>query len=277
MVVGETTQFLRVMTSKRYHAKLLLLGEYTVMLGGDALAVPLSDYYGNWVNQEGEGLHGLAEFVQYLATECADILDLALIQELSSQYKFTVNIPIGYGLGSSGALVAGIYDVAARHRTNDPAELMEHLGRIESFFHGKSSGFDPLVSYLNSGILKQDSTINSWDQSNNELVNNFSLADSGRERKGKGTLIPAFLKWAEENPEAVELLKNYQNQAIGALLHNDEQILVESLKFISDLQWTYLQDWITPSIKSQWWSSDEDIFKICGAGGGGYYLKYSTK
>ena len=64
-------------------------------------------------------------------------------------------------MGSSGALVAAVYDRYAK----DKITVLENLTKIklqklklifsqmESFFHGKSSGLDPLNSYLSLPIL----------------------------------------------------------------------------------------------------------------------------
>src|SRR5690606_20286926 len=74
---------------------------------------------------------------------------------------FDSSIPQGYGVGSSGALVASIYDQYAHNKIT----VLENLTRekllilktifseMESFFHGKSSGLDPLNSYLSIPIL----------------------------------------------------------------------------------------------------------------------------
>jgi mevalonate kinase len=74
---------------------------------------------------------------------------------------FDSSIPQGYGIGSSGALVAAIYDQYA----TDKITVLENLtqekllklkkifGRMESYFHGTSSGLDPLNSYLSIPIL----------------------------------------------------------------------------------------------------------------------------
>ena len=75
---------------------------------------------------------------------------------------FDSSIPQGYGVGSSGALVAAIYDKYAQNKIT----VLENLTRekllqlksifseMESFFHGKSSGLDPLNSYLSIPIFK---------------------------------------------------------------------------------------------------------------------------
>ena len=64
-------------------------------------------------------------------------------------------------LGVSGALVASIYDKYAQNKitvlenlTREKLlQLKEVFAQMESFFHGKSSGLDPLNSYLSLPIL----------------------------------------------------------------------------------------------------------------------------
>ena len=64
---------------------------------------------------------------------------------------FDSSIPQGYGIGSSGALVASIYDQYALDKItvleNLTKEKLQHLKTVfaamESFFHGKSSGLRP--------------------------------------------------------------------------------------------------------------------------------------
>src|SRR5690606_24205453 len=81
--------------------------------------------------------------------------------DVNAGMYFDSSIPQGYGVGSSGALVAAIYDKYA----HDKITVLENLTRekllvlksifseMESFFHGKSSGLDPLNSYLSIPIL----------------------------------------------------------------------------------------------------------------------------
>ena len=80
----------------------------------------------------------------------------ALNKDVADGMYFDSSIPQGYGVGSSGALVAAIYD----KYTIEKITVLENLtrekllklktifGKMESFFHGKSSGLDPLNSYL---------------------------------------------------------------------------------------------------------------------------------
>jgi mevalonate kinase len=106
----------------------------------------------------------LKDFVDYLRNIDKDLVAFDfenLQQDVNGGMFFDSSIPQGYGVGSSGALVAAIYDKYAK----DKITVLENLTRekllrlktifseMESFFHGKSSGLDPLNSYLSLPIL----------------------------------------------------------------------------------------------------------------------------
>src|SRR5690606_34737948 len=102
----------------------------------------------------------------------------ALNEDLSQGMYFDSSIPQGYGIGSSGALVAAIYDkyglekiTVLENLTREKLlKLKAIFGRMESFFHGKSSGLDPLNSYLSLPIL-----INSQDNIESTSIPSQSL------------------------------------------------------------------------------------------------------
>ena len=67
---------------------------------------------------------------------------------------FDPEIPVGYGIGSSGAFTAAVYDAFMEPVENADLKTMQSLfALMESYFHGKSSGFDPLISYINQAVL----------------------------------------------------------------------------------------------------------------------------
>ena len=82
-------------------------------------------------------------------------------KDLSLNMYFDSSIPKGYGVGSSGALVASIYDKYALDKitvlenlTKEKLIILKKIfSKMESFFHGRSSGLDPLNSYLSLPIL----------------------------------------------------------------------------------------------------------------------------
>lgn len=80
--------------------------------------------------------------------------------DISNGLFFDSNIPQGYGVGSSGALVAAIFEKYSVEKLNPETISKENLknlkavfGEMESYFHGKSSGMDPLICYMNLPIL----------------------------------------------------------------------------------------------------------------------------
>ncbi|MBK9733664.1 MAG: hypothetical protein IPO92_01335 [Saprospiraceae bacterium] len=97
--------------SKRYYAKLLLFGEYTVTLGSGALSIPYTKYSGSWSYSKKTipSRDGLLKLYNYLASQHHLSNEIQLEEFKNNIQKglyFDSDIPLGYGLGSSGALVA---------------------------------------------------------------------------------------------------------------------------------------------------------------------------
>ena len=100
------------MTPNTIPAKLLLFGEYTVLHGGRALAVPETRWSGQL------GMSGDGKRSDELQTWADDIASRMLWpkatmdqfrRDIDAGLSFASNIPLGYGLGSSGALCAAVY------------------------------------------------------------------------------------------------------------------------------------------------------------------------
>jgi mevalonate kinase len=111
-----------------------------------------------------ENLNHFAGYLKQLQQDNPELVAFniqALQNDIDKGMYFDSSIPQGYGVGSSGALVAAIYDKYATQKIT----ILENLTRekllalkkifaaMESFFHGKSSGLDPLNSYLSLPIL----------------------------------------------------------------------------------------------------------------------------
>ena len=152
-----------------FYAKILLFGEYGIIKNAKALSIPYNYYKGalrmdnNTFEAAVSSNTKLKAFAQHLTS-----LDNALVtfdhkrltSDLTKGMYFDSSIPQGYGVGSSGALVAAIYDRYAFEKIT----VLENLTRqkltklksifsaMESFFHGKSSGLDPLNSFLSLPI-----------------------------------------------------------------------------------------------------------------------------
>ena len=153
-----------------FYAKILLFGEYGIIKNSKGLAIPYNSYKGalkvakKLTGEAKKSNTNLVTFYNYLVNINTNLVTFDFENfkiDIDNGMYFDSSIPQGYGVGSSGALVASIYDKYA----NDKITVLENLTRdkllilkeifslMESFFHGKSSGLDPLNSYLSLPIL----------------------------------------------------------------------------------------------------------------------------
>jgi len=109
-----------------FYAKILLFGEYGIIKDSKGLAIPYNTYQGalkkgvNLDEQELKSNKNLRQFYNYLFQ--LDALDITQFDlegfnnDLKEGLFFDSSIPQGYGVGSSGALVAAIYDKYAKNK-----------------------------------------------------------------------------------------------------------------------------------------------------------------
>ena len=257
--------------SHSFPAKVMLLGEYTVLNGGIAYAVPFPKFSGSWTTNsyKWEPPFDLELFLEHLYQ--FDWLDVTkLLQGLKDNLAFNCTIPMGQGLGSSGAFTAAIYDAYVTEKKADLNTLQNRLSAIESFFHGASSGLDPLVSYLNRPILI-DQNKQSIQVVQSSINTPFYIWNSGIKRSTK-----KLVEWYQQ-----ELLNTDSSKQIAChvrsilLLDNKDELA--TLNEISEIQFNHFRPMITENVYDLWQKSLNDLsygFKLCGAGGGGYYLAY---
>lgn len=270
-----------------YPAKLLLFGEHVLLLGASALAVPVPGFsitpvWGPKKTDHPELRAKLIRFAESMELRSVQGMDAdAFARDLAGGLHFDSNIPVGYGLGSSGALCAAVYDLYCREKSGDPAELKATFSRMESFFHGASSGIDPLTSYLGKPLLIRRKTeveiarILAWDVP--PLV---FLLDTGLERQ-TGPLVQWFL---EQNRRAAfaekierELLPAHESMVSGWLNARENEFW-PALKRVSAFQLEYFRPMIPEALRPLWLESlknDDFCLKICGAGGGGFILGFA--
>lgn len=266
--------------TKKYHSKLLLFGEYTVTMGSGALAIPYHMYCGQWsYDPTNTASHkGLMQLYTYLISR--DDLPFGVDfgrykQNLDNELTFTSNIPTGYGLGSSGAVVAAFYDTYCDKHT-DPHIIKSHLAIIESAFHGASSGIDPLVSLL-------DSSIKIGSQGDIVLINEglpldqIFIIDTGIERRTEPLIdqFKALLRTNNSFMKAMDQLAILNQEAIRHIQSHDQSSLWIVMTKISQIQYDHMSFLIPPSFNEIWYeglSSDFFKLKLCGAGGGGMLM-----
>ncbi len=283
---------------QNYPAKLLLFGEHTVNLGSQALAVPLPLFSGKWafvkhlnsseLAARQMQLPQLADYLDHLQLrgELLAQLDVeAFRQALAEGLVFESNIPTGYGAGSSGALVAAVFDSwqlavgpdLGRGQL-DPASLKKALAQMEAFFHGTSSGTDPLVCFLQKPVLLGGVA----GAKIVELPASFSthqifLLDTGMPRQATPFIEYFLEKMRDEtfDENCQEALLPAVDAAIAAFLAGNGQLVFEEIHRIGDFQLRNLAALIPEKFCPIWQQGlDGDLFKlkICGAGGGGFIL-----
>ncbi|HFA49555.1 MAG TPA: mevalonate kinase [Bacteroidetes bacterium] len=267
---------------KKYPAKLLLFGEHTVNLGSQALATPLPLFSGHWDFSENknEWAGRLLEFAGYLNKAPLFInLDINRFKkELSEGLFFNSNIPTGYGAGSSGALVAAIFDRYCMVREGRDLILLKKVfAQMESFFHGTSSGTDPLVCYLNKAVILNKKEIKTTVLPEMQLPFKLFLLDTGIKRQA----TPYIEYFLEKNKGVYfnkKIKKNYLpavDSAIDCFINKKWESLFSEFNIISEFQYLYLKKMIPDKFNKIWKEGLESGYfklKICGAGGGGFVL-----
>lgn len=275
----------------KYPAKLLLFGEYTIIKGAEALAMPLASYSGCWKMARAdqkivELQQDLPKLWKYLMTldkteQLLSALDLAAFrQDISEGLYFDSSIPGGYGVGSSGALCAAIYDrYILNPLSGQVVKLREQVAQIESFFHGASSGIDPLVAYLGSAvhILSSDKLRKAELSIARDQAPVLFLIDTHISRN-TAPFVNLFLEKCKEasfRKNGLEPLVEANNQAIATFLNGDWLSLFLHFRQISQLQADHFQEMIPETFKEVWQqglAGEKFLLKLCGAGGGGFIL-----
>lgn len=272
--------------SNKYFAKVLLFGEYGILLGTRALSIPYHSFGGNLIKNQ-KAKTNLEDFYYHIKLKNHQLkyrinLEL-LVNDIKNNLSFESNIPVGHGLGSSGALTAAIYKEynidLPKDLTIDLFGIKTDLALLEAFFHGNSSGLDPLTSLLNKAILfSENSKIRTVDiqLENSDYV--FLLIDSGITRRTAGyvSLFKEKLNLDKSFKNYfLSAYQNYSNKAIDALIQNDYDSVFRYFTNLSEYQLDNMSDLIPENIKSLFKSGLQDghfALKICGSGGGGYFL-----
>jgi mevalonate kinase len=286
-----------------FYSKILLFGEYGIIEDSKGLSIPYNFYNGalkvdeNNSDEAVQSKASLKRFVTYLETLQNDQPNLvtfdltALNKDTEAGMYFDSSIPQGYGVGSSGALVAAIYDKYAQNKitvlenlTREKLlQLKNIFSQMESFFHGKSSGLDPLNSYLSIPIL-----INSKDNIEATGIPTQSLngkgavflLDSGIVGE-TAPMVTIFMENLKDNGFRT-MLKNqfvkYTDACVENFLGGDMKSLFENTKKLSKVVLSHFKPMIPEQFHGIWQKgidTNDYYLKLCGSGGGGYILGFT--
>lgn len=287
-----------------FNSKILLFGEYSIIQDSMGLTLPYNEFNGKltfneneinnqFVTESNEHLLEFANYIQKLLQDKSLNIDFDIIafkNDIENGMYFQSTIPQGFGVGSSGALVAAVYGKYTQNKiTIDSApnkdtilELKAILAKMESHFHGSSSGVDPLICYLNLPLL-----INGKNgvepvkvEMNSVGKGAIFLIDTGISRSTE-PLVKYYMQRMEEPTfrEFVDKqLKPFANNCIQAFLDGDKETLFAYMKLLSKFQFEHFKPMI-PKLFNKMWKrgldSGEYYLKLCGAGGGGFILGFT--
>tara|TARA_R100000306_G_scaffold12238_2_gene14546 strand:+ start:149 stop:1087 length:939 start_codon:yes stop_codon:yes gene_type:complete len=286
-----------------FYSKILLFGEYGIIKDSKGLSIPYNFYNGALKIDEHKTINtkksndSLLRFAKYLATLQSEKPELvtfdidALKADVDKGLYFDSSIPQGYGVGSSGALVAAIYDKYATQKIT----VLENLTRekllqlkaifaeMESFFHGKSSGLDPLNSYLSLPIL-----INSKDN-----IEPAGIPSQTEDGKGAVFLLDSG-STGETAPMVHIFMENMKQEGFRSMvkdqfvkhtdacvhdfLKGDVKSLFGNVKQLSKVVLDNFKPMIPKQFHTLWKKGIETnayYLKLCGSGGGGYMLGFT--
>ena len=283
------------MNKKKFFSKILLFGEYGIIKNSKALVIPYKKYYGslkfsskldNVQKDSNINLKQLSKYIKNNEFVSNKINTLKLDSDIENGLYFESTIPESYGLGSSGAVVAAIYEsykqeVGIDLEIND---LKLILSNIESFFHGKSSGIDPLSCYVQKPLLVESkNSINTIDIPPQNINSKRTLFLLDTECKGNTQgLVEIFLNKLRQKDFEVFFENEFvvaTNNSITNFLERKYEDFENNFIELSKKTFNNFQEMIPINYKNLWMDGIEKkdyYLKLCGSGGGGFLIGLTT-
>ncbi|HIF85077.1 MAG TPA: mevalonate kinase [Flavobacteriaceae bacterium] len=288
------------MKAPLFYSKILLFGEYGIIKNSKGLSIPYNFFKGGFklgdlnnqeVKKSNNNLRLFKDFISKLDNTIVAFDLNKMDNDLNMGMYFDSTIPQGYGVGSSGALVAAIYDRYAQNKitvlenlTKEKILVLKHVfSEMESYFHGKSSGLDPLNSYLSLPILmhSKNKVETTWIPS--QFYNGKGavfLLDSG-ESSDTAPMVEIFFE-SMKNKEYSKIIKedfiNTTDNCVDDFLKADFKSLFLNIKKLSKVVLKNFKPMIPEDLHNIWAKgieSNDYFLKLCGSGGGGYILGFS--
>jgi mevalonate kinase len=277
-----------------YPAKVMLAGEYAVVIGGSALTIPfhrfsarvrsVKDIPPGKEKEAGQSLEYLKQLFDYIRRIPASRFHAPPDPELFSgdpdTHWLDLDIPVGFGLGSSGAVSAAVYgQFFPAWQGLTLLQQKEDLALIESFFHGKSSGVDALTCHAGSPLRFYPSgSVQKVRFNPAEIPGGyrFFLLNSA-ERSETGPLVKHFLDRMKDKEFSRAMEEEYlplTEKLIETLTGEREADPSMLMNMISSFQLEYFQKMIPDKMIDLWIEgqvSNEYYLKLNGSGGG-YFL-----
>jgi len=285
------------MNGPLFYSKILLFGEYGIIEDSKGLSIPYNFYKGalkipnkkNSISKASNKI--LRGFLKHLKSSKIKLNLDKFSSDIDKGLYFNSSIPEGYGIGSSGALVAAVYDKYAFERItvleNLTREKLINLKNIfsimESYFHGKSSGLDPLNSYLSIPILinsRKDIKVTGIPSQKSTGNGAVFLIDSGK-ISSTAPMVNIFMeKMKKDGFRKImnEKFIKHTNLCVENFLNGDLGALFNNTKKLSRIVLKNFKPMIPEKFHNLWKEgieNDSYFLKLCGSGGGGYILGFT--
>ena len=288
------------MNAPLFYSKILLFGEYGIIKNSKGLSIPYNFYKGGLktgdlsnktVFKSNEILSQFREYLKKIDPKIVSFNFSSMDDDLSNGMYFDSTIPQGYGVGSSGALVAAFYDRYGKNKitvlenlTKDKIlTLKDVFSKMESYFHGKSSGLDPLNSYLSLPILIRSKTsiettgIPTQSQNGKGAV---FLLDSGESSK-TAPMVDIFLKSMKNKDYSKFFREEFikiTDSCVDNFVEGNFKSLILDIKKLSEIVLKNFKPMIPENFHKIWKKgidTNDYFLKLCGSGGGGYILGFT--
>ena len=288
------------MNSPLFYSKILLFGEYGIIKNSKGLSIPynffkgglkLGDLSNESIKESNKTLNGFADFLFKIKSSLVEFENIKIKEDLRKGMYFDSTIPRGYGVGSSGAIVAAFYEKYALNKitvlenltTVKLLTLKKIFSEMEAYFHGTSSGLDPLNSYLSLPILIQSKNNVETTGIPSQIKKGKGavfLIDSG-ESSQTAPMIEIFLnsmKNKKFNKVMREEFIKITDSCVENFLDANFKSLLLDIKKLSSVVFKYFKPMIPSQFHDVWKrgiESNDYFLKLCGSGGGGYILGFT--
>ena len=234
------------------------------------------------------------EHLQELTEKNELLLDLdlkAFKKDVESGLYFESSIPQGFGIGSSGALCAAVYgrygmDKIPNSRHISKKEILslkKIFSQMEAYFHGVSSGIDPLNCYLKHPVIiqgKSDIETVGIPRNKHDKKGAIFLINTG-----KAGMTEPLVKLFFENCKHHSYYKSvrdemipYNNNCIKSLIKGETKEFFKNLRGLSKFLLKNMEPMIPEAFKEIWnigLDTSAYYLKLCGSGGGGFLLGFT--
>ena len=280
-----------MMGNKIFFSKILLFGEYGVIKNSKALVIPYKKYFGSLKfsktadDYQKTSNTNLKVFSDYLKDNKFIYNKINITKfkyDIDNGLYFESSIPESYGLGSSAAVVAAVY-YSYKDQNKDELEinnLKSILSRMESFFHGNSSGIDPLSCYIQKPVLVESKiNVKLIDVPNQNLNSNRALFLVDTNSQGNTqTLVKTFFGKLDD----INFQSFFENDFVSVIndtiinfLECNYEEFEKNFIDLSKKTFANFQEMVPDNFKKLWIDgieNEEYYLKLCGSGGGGYLI-----